>query len=222
LALLAPVPATAGAPGVTVTMVLQGGDVYSVIVAFPGVEGRKEAVSAVNDLVKRASWRPQRFEVQDVATAPGVPKQTMAAFYVAAPFPKGSVPVEPFVLAFRQWKRVSVMVGHRGTLVCEAPPLIENADLTLTTTSGESAVSIQADIHNPSISRVEMPRPLTQPKSPSPGRKSAGAVRPWWFWPGLALAFAMLGWGLVYAVMALLTGGGSRRTAPRGGRSRRS
>lgn len=207
-ALLTPVAAVAGSPGVTVTMILQGSGIYSVVVAFPNVEARQEAVSAVNELARRAAWRPQRFEVQDVATAPGVPKQTMAAFYAAAPFPQGSVPVEPFVLAFRRWKRVSVMVGHRGTLVCEAPPLIENRDLTLTTTSGESAVSIQADIHNPSIRRVEMPRPLTQPKPAPATRRTAGeAGRPWWFWPGIALACAMLGWGIVYAVMASLAPG---------------
>jgi hypothetical protein len=201
--LMAPRPAVAaGKDRVSIVILPAPQNTYRVSVLFPAEVGKKRGAAEVNDLWRRAGWKPWKAEWVISPAFRKFPKQMSVEFTVDSLYPKGQFPVEAIALAFKSWGGVDVSAATSVSLPPGSKPHYEDADAVVDIATGANALSVTVLIKNPKMERLGMaPLPTPAPVSaPLPVKRYAST--PVWAFVLVAVGAAGVAWIVVFVLMS--------------------
>ena len=193
-------PAITGPPDVLVIVSQQPGGADAVVVTYAGKVPHAQAVQDSAALVKAGGWLVSKPVVSDAAGPLQNRRSVMTGvvFQAIGVVPKGTgpLPIEPFVSAFRAYKRLNVVFFTTPPFQFQGARAYADNDLRMALDQHGTTYTYQIQILNPGLSRVPA---LDAAAPPRAVRRS-----PWLLLGGILGAAALTGL-IVYLLTARLT-----------------
>jgi len=199
LAQAPPSGAATGPADVVVLVYQQAGAGDLVDITYLHAVPHAQAQRDLGALARASGWKVGPGHVSD-GTAPVAQKMTMTSTKVTIPGviqpATHLLPVEPFLTAFRPYKRLALIFSVSPDFQFQGPRDYADNNVQIALTRGGAAYTYQARILNPQFTRLNLPTTQAAAAATAPRRFS-----PWVLLLGILMAAGAAGL-LVYVLMA--------------------